>query len=99
VLRTEILLGVVTGAAFFVILYSNVTLAWWLTPRDVLVAVDDALGLPSPAILEPTLRRLALPVSVALVLIAGWMGTNRWELLLKALHPTPFGEQPTRLHI
>jgi uncharacterized protein len=91
VLRTEVLLGVVTGAAFFVILYGNVTLARWLAPRDVLVAVDDALGLPSPEILEPALRRLALPMSVALALIAGWMGTGRWELVLKALHPTPFG--------
>src|SRR5712692_1061574 len=91
VLRTEVLLGVVTGAAFFVILYGNVALARWLAPRDVLVAADDALGLPSPEILEPFLRRLALPVSVALALIAGWMGTGRWELVLKALYPTPFG--------
>jgi uncharacterized protein len=91
VLRTEVLLGVVTGAAFFVILYGNVALARRLARRDVLVVADDALGLPSPEILEPALRRLALPVSVALALIAGWMGTGRWELVLKALHPTPFG--------
>jgi len=91
VLRTEVLLGVVTGAAFFVILYGNVALARWLAPRDVLVVADDALGLPSPEILEPFLRRLALPVSVALALIAGWIGTGRWELVLKALYPAPFG--------
>ncbi|HSC71925.1 MAG TPA: UPF0182 family protein [Candidatus Methylomirabilis sp.] len=91
VLRTEVLLGVVTSAAFFVILYGNVALARRLAPRDVLVVADDALGLPSPEILEPALRRLALPVSVALALIAGWMGTGRWELVLKALHATPFG--------
>jgi uncharacterized protein len=91
VLQTEVLLGVVTGAAFFLILYGNVTLARWLAPRDVIVVTNDALGLPSPEILEPSLRWLALPVSVALALIAGWMGTGRWELVLKALHPTPFG--------
>ena len=91
VLRTEVLLGMVTGAVFFVILYGNVALARRLAPRDVLVVADDALGLPSPEILEPSLRRLALPVSMALALIAGWMGTGRWELVLKALHPTPFG--------
>jgi uncharacterized membrane protein (UPF0182 family) len=91
VLRTEVLLGVVTGAVFFLILYGNVTLARWLTPRDVLGVADDALGLPSPELLAPALRRLALPVSIMLALIAGWRGTGRWELVLKALHPTPFG--------
>jgi uncharacterized membrane protein (UPF0182 family) len=29
-------------------------------------------------------------VSVTLALFAGWLGTNRWELVLKALNPTPF---------
>ena len=91
VLRTEVLLGVVTGAVFFLILYGNVTLARWRTPRDVLVVADDALGLPSPEFLAPALRRLTLPVSLTLALIAGWMGADRWELVLKALNPTPFG--------
>jgi len=63
VLRTQVLLGVVTGAAFFLILYGNVTLARRLAPREALVAAEDAPGLPSPEILEPYLRRLALPVS------------------------------------
>jgi uncharacterized membrane protein (UPF0182 family) len=91
VLRTEVFLGAVTAAAFFLILYGNVLLARRLAPRDVLVAVDDALGLPSPEVLESYVRRLALPLSVALALIAGWLGTGRWELVLKALNPTPFG--------
>ncbi len=91
VLRTEVLLGAVTGVAFFLILYINVLLARRLAPRDALVVADDALGLPSPEILEPYLRRLALPVSVVLAILVGWTGTGRWELLLKALNPTPFG--------
>jgi hypothetical protein len=90
VLQTQVLLGVVTGAAFFLILYGNVTLARRLAPREALVAAEDAPGLPSPEILEPYLRRLALPVSVTLALLAGWLGTDRWELVLKALNPTPF---------
>ena len=60
VLRTQVLLGVVTGVAFFLILYGNVALARRLAPRDALVVVDDALGLPSPEILEPYLRRLSV---------------------------------------
>jgi uncharacterized protein len=91
ILRAQILLGVVTGVAFFVILYGNVVLAWRLAPRGALVVADDALGLPSPEILRPYLRRLTLPVSMTLALLAGWLGTDRWELVLKALNPTAFG--------
>ena len=91
VLQTEVLLGVVTGAAFFLIFYGNVILARRLASRDVLVAVDDATGLPSPEVLDPYLRRLAFPVSVIIALVVGWLGTDRWELVLKALNPTPFG--------
>ena len=76
---------------FFAILYGNVALAWRLAPRDVLMVVDESLGLPSPEILRPYLQRLALPVSATLALLASWLGTDRWELVLKALHPTPFG--------
>jgi len=91
VLRTQVILGAVTAAAFFLILYINVLLALRLAPRDALVAVDDALGLPSPEVLEPYVRRLALPVSAALALFVGWVGTGRWELVLQALNATPFG--------
>ena len=91
VLRTQVLLGVVTAAAFFLILYLNVLLAWRLSPRDAIVVADDALGLPSPEVLQPYVRRLALPVSVVLALLVGWAGTGRWELVLQALNPTPFG--------
>src|SRR2546425_3992091 len=91
VLQTQILLGVVTGAAFFLILHGNVTLARRLATREALVVADDLPGLPSPEILQPCLGRLTLPVSVTLALFAGWPGTGRWELVLKALNPTPFG--------
>ena len=74
VLRTQAILGVVTAAAFFLILYVNVLLAWRLAPREALVVADDALGLPSPEVLEPYIRRLAVPVSVVLALFVGWVG-------------------------
>src|SRR2546422_5500566 len=48
VLQTQILLGVVTGAAFFLILHGNVTLARRLATREALVVADDLPGLPSP---------------------------------------------------
>jgi uncharacterized membrane protein (UPF0182 family) len=91
VFQTQALLGVVTGAAFFLLLYGNMTLARQLAPREALVTVDDAEGLPSPEVLDPYLRRLTLPVSGLIALFAGWLGTDRWELVLKALNATPFG--------
>jgi uncharacterized membrane protein (UPF0182 family) len=91
ILSTKILLGLATGVTFFVIFYGSVTLAWRLAPRDTLVVADDALGLPSPEILRPYLSRLTLPVSATLAFLAGWLGTDRWGLVLKALNATPFG--------
>ena len=91
VLQAQVLLGVVTGAAFFLILHGNVILARRLASRDVLVAVDDREGLPSPEVLDPFLRRLAFPLSVMIALFVGWLGAGRWELVLKALNATPFG--------
>lgn len=91
ILRTQVLLGAVSGAACFALLYGNVTLARWLAPRHALVAVDEMLTLPSPVLLVLTLRRLALPVSLLLALLVGWMTAGRWELVLKAWHATPFG--------
>jgi hypothetical protein len=63
ILPAEILVGLVTCAVFFALLYGNAALAWRLVPRDVLMVVDDSLGLPCPEVLEPYLRRLTLPVS------------------------------------
>jgi len=91
VLETQVLLGVVTGVAFFLIFYGNVILARRLASRDVLVAVDDTAGLPSPEVLDPYLRRLAFPLSVLIAVFVGWLGTDRWESVLKALNPTSFG--------
>jgi hypothetical protein len=91
VIEAQVLLGLATGAAFFLILYGNMTLARRLAPRDVLVVVGDVEGLPSPEILDGYLRRLTFPVSVLSALFAGWLGTGGWELVLKALNPTPFG--------
>ena len=90
VLQAQVLVGMVMGAVFFLILYGNVIVARRLSPRETLVAADDVEGLPSPEILDPYVRRLAFPLSVLVGLLVGWLGADRWELVLKALNPTPF---------
>ena len=91
VLRTQVLLGAVTAVAFFLILYAQRAPGLAARPARRRRGGDDALGLPGPEVLEPYVRRLALPVSVVMALFVGWVGTDRWELVLKALNPTPFG--------
>ena len=91
VLKTQVLLGLVIGLAFFIVLYANAVVARRLGPRDVLVVVDDSLGLPSQEILEPYLRTLILPVSLVFALIAGWQAAGKWDLFLRALNSVPFG--------
>jgi uncharacterized membrane protein (UPF0182 family) len=90
VLRTQLWLGAATALAVFLILAPNVFLALRLVPRDALIVVDDALGLPSPEVLIPFLRRLAMPVCVLVSAVAGWMGAGRWILVLQAQHATSF---------
>src|SRR5581483_5260583 len=94
VLRTKALVGAITGAAFFVLFHANVALARRLgRGKAFLVTWDEAQGLPSPEVVAAVLSHLALPLSVALAVIAGWLGTDRWEVVLKALNPTAFGIQ------
>src|SRR5437667_11833313 len=81
VLQTQVLLGVVTGAAFFLILYGNVTLARRLATREALGVADDLPGLPSPEILKPYLGRLTFPVTLTSALVGGWLWSTRWELV------------------
>jgi uncharacterized membrane protein (UPF0182 family) len=72
VLKSQIALGLIFTLGFFLVLYTKAAVARRLGPRDVLVVVDDSLGLPSQEILEPYLRTLVLPVSLAFALMARW---------------------------
>jgi uncharacterized membrane protein (UPF0182 family) len=91
VLKSQIALGLIFTLGFFLVLYTNAAGARRLGPRDVLVVVDDSLGLPSQEILEPYLRALILPASAVLALIAGWGAAGKWDLFLRALNSVPFG--------
>ncbi|MBI4537442.1 MAG: UPF0182 family protein [candidate division NC10 bacterium] len=89
-LKTQVVTGVALGLAFFLVLYTNALLARRLGPRDVLITVDDQLGLPSLEVLEPYLRVFILPVSLAFAAIAGWGAAGKWDLFLRFTNPVPF---------
>jgi uncharacterized membrane protein (UPF0182 family) len=79
------------GAAVFVFLFANLSLAARTAPPDVYWELEDQLGLPGRAILEPLVRRLLLPVVGVIALFSGGRGAAAWDTVLLYLNATPFG--------
>ena len=79
------------GAAVFVFLFANLSLAARTAPPDVYWELEDQLGLPGRAILEPLVRRLLLPVVGVIALFAGGRGAAAWDTVLQYWNATPFG--------
>jgi uncharacterized protein len=79
------------GGVCFVILYFNLALVHRSPATDVLVELEDHLGLPGRFLLEPYIRRFLLPVVAALSLAAALQATGEWETVLRFFYPTPFG--------
>jgi hypothetical protein len=80
------------GGAVFVFLYANLSVAARTAPPDVVWELEDQLGLPGRAILEPLVRRFLLPVISVIAFFAGARATTAWETVLEYLYATPFGK-------
>src|SRR5262245_64742998 len=80
------------GGAVFIFLFGNLSLAARTAPPDVLWELEDQLGLPGRAILEPLVRRLLLPVIAVISFFAGARATTAWSTVLEYLNRTPFGQ-------
>ena len=78
------------GAAVFVFLFVNLSVAARTAPPDVLWELEDQLGLPGRAILEPLVRRLLLPVIAVIAVFAGARATGAWPTVLEYVNRTPF---------
>ena len=63
------------GAVVFVFLFVNISVAARTAPHDVLWELEDQLGLPGRAILEPLVRRLLLPVIAVISFFSGARAT------------------------
>ena len=79
------------GAAVFVFLFANLWVAARTAPPDVLWELEDQLGLPGRAVLEPLVRRLLVPVISVIALMSGARASGEWDTLLQYLNATPFG--------
>lgn len=85
--------GLGAGLLFALFLYINVRLAARPTAGDVLVELEDPLGLPGRLVIEPLFRKFLVPGSLILGLLGGLAVGNQWEILLRFLHGQPFGAQ------
>ncbi|HEX9749571.1 MAG TPA: UPF0182 family protein [Methylomirabilota bacterium] len=80
------------GAVVFVFLFVNLSVAARTAPPDVLWELEDQLGLPGRAILEPLVRRLLLPVIAVISFFAGARATGSWTTVLEYVNRTPFDQ-------
>jgi hypothetical protein len=88
-LLTRSLLFLIVGAATSVALYLNL---WIAQRRRVANPVFVDVGPSVPQLdLTRALRRMSLPVSLLLGLLAGLGATRAWDLVLQVINRTPFG--------
>ncbi|HSE02676.1 MAG TPA: UPF0182 family protein [Methylomirabilota bacterium] len=80
------------GVAVFVFLFINLSVAARTAPPDVLWELEDQLGLPGRAILEPLVRRLLLPVIAVISFFAGARATGSWTTVLEYVNATAFNQ-------
>ena len=90
ILWYKVLLGVAGGLLFALILYVNVRVAARHRAGDVLMELEDPLGLPSRLVIEPLFRRFLLPGALILGILAGMHAAGEWETALRFLHGQPF---------
>lgn len=88
-LRGWLLLG--AGGVVFLFMYGNLWVAARTAAPDVLWELDDQLGLPGRAVLEPLIRRLLLPVIAVIAVLSGLRAGASWEMVLGYVNATPFG--------
>jgi uncharacterized membrane protein (UPF0182 family) len=80
------------AAAVFVFLFVNLSVAARTAPPDVLWELEDQLGLPGRAILEPLVRRLLVPVIAVIAFFAGARATGSWATVLEYVNGAAFNQ-------
>jgi uncharacterized protein len=88
-LRGWLFLG--AGGVVFLFMYGNLWVAARTAAPDVLWELDDQLGLPGRAVLEPLIRRLLLPVMAVIAVLSGLRAGASWEMVLGYVNRTAFG--------
>jgi uncharacterized membrane protein (UPF0182 family) len=88
-LRGWLVLGL--GLAVWIFLFANLWIAARTAPPDVLWELEDQLGLPGRASIEPLVRRFLVPVTAVIAFISGARASAAWDTLIEYLNATSFG--------
>ncbi|PYN44056.1 MAG: UPF0182 family protein [Candidatus Rokuibacteriota bacterium] len=84
-------LFLIVSIGFLIFLYSNLTFAIRTAAPDVYWELEDQLGLPGWAVIEPLIRRF-LPLAAAVIaFVAGLSAMVSWETVLQFVNAMPFG--------
>ncbi|MBW3624359.1 MAG: UPF0182 family protein, partial [Armatimonadetes bacterium] len=91
--RTQLLLGVIQGALFFLIIYANLWIARRWAPPVPRLYQEIGLGERIGEIARRTLDLLLLVGSLVAALFAGLIASAYWQDYLLWRNPVPFGIQ------
>ncbi|HEX2250760.1 MAG TPA: UPF0182 family protein [Gemmatimonadales bacterium] len=90
-LITRVLLFLTVSGLTFAVLYVNLRTAQrGVVPDAIVLRLGQTARSPRVDV-TGILRRLSLPVALTLGVLAGFAATPAWELVLRAIHATPFG--------
>ena len=88
-LTARVLLFLAAGGLTFGVLYLNLRAAQrGLVPDPVVLRFGPGTRQLN---ISAALRRMSLPVSLAIGVLAGFAATPAWDLVLRVIHRTPFG--------
>ena len=89
-LTAKLATGLLFGLTFFLVVFVNLKIATRTPAMDVLVELEDHLGLPSRFVVEPFVRRFLLPGALLLGFVAGNQAAGEWSSFLSYLNATAF---------
>ena len=89
----KLILGSLSGGLLSALLYLNLKIAAVAPTGFRFSSADNVIELPSPDLIDPLFRRLLLPASLFLGLLAAPQGAENWERLPLLLHATSFNLQ------
>ncbi|HQP31436.1 MAG TPA: UPF0182 family protein, partial [Deltaproteobacteria bacterium] len=90
-LKSQILVGLVFGALFFLILAVNLFVAIRLTDGIPVVYPDGVIPFPTQNLQSRPMKGLALGLSVVFALFAALQAAAQWDLFQRFVHSSPFG--------
>jgi uncharacterized protein len=95
----KLILAVVCGGLLSALLYFNLKLAAIPPTGYHFSQVDNVIELPSPDLVDPLFRRLLLPATLFLGLLAAPQGAANWERLPLFMNLMPFNLQDPQFHL